>query len=217
MKKLILSVSAAAAALSATPAFAQAAGPMSGLRIEGHAGWDRLSVTSDYVDGPTTVTEEGHEDGIVYGGEIGYDMPLGTTFNLGAYVGVDFSTTDVCEEVFGEDEGCLEAGRSIHVGVRGGFPIGPTSQVFVRGGYTNGRLNLNYEDFEDIIDDFEVGQNLDGFHVGAGVEFGLGGGSYLSGQYLYTSFGEGEFDEEDFTAGAGLSRHQLMAGFGFRF
>jgi opacity protein-like surface antigen len=67
------------------------------------------------------------------------------------------------------------------------------------------------------LDDLEIGQSLDSFHVGAGAEFGVGGGSHLSGQYLYASFGEGEFDEEDFTAGAGLSRHQPMAGFGFRF
>lgn len=209
----------AALALSA-PAFAQDAArdgaTMAGFRIEARAGYDNPRLTVAFDDGVDSFKETDGTDGVVYGGEIGYDVPLGYS-TAGVYAGLDFANTDFCSEVYGQDEACIEAGRNITVGIRGASQVSANALLYVKGGYSNGRLRLSYEDFEDILEDVDASVNVEGFHLGAGGEIGFGSNTYAKLEYVYTDYDGDEFEGSDFTAGADLSRHQIMAGFGVRF
>ena len=125
--------------------------------------------------------------------------------------------TKFCAEVFGEDEGCIKAGRNITVGVRGGLPVGASALIYAKGGYSNGRVKVSYDDFENILEDFSVGENRGGLHIGAGGELAFGTNTYAKPEYVYTDYKSNDFDDGDVAAGADVSRHQVLGGIGFRF
>jgi outer membrane immunogenic protein len=181
----------------ATPAFAQPVGPVagSGLRVEGIVGYDRNRVEGDSANG------------VVYGAGVGYDFAAG-----GAVIGIEGeisdSTSDQCVSGVNRagDTLCGQFGRDLYVGGRVGGRIGPNSLVYAKAGYTNQRIALDYQDgLPGTTGDFTIGSNLDGLRVGAGVELGIGPNSYVKSEYRYSNYEQG-FD-----------RHQVVAGFGFRF
>ncbi|MBN8830396.1 MAG: hypothetical protein J0G94_07140, partial [Sphingomonadales bacterium] len=79
---------AIAALLAATAASSATAQLPSGLRADIHSGWDRLSVHERTDVGTSGATTHQGADGVIYGGEIGYDVPLGA-FSLGVYGGLE--------------------------------------------------------------------------------------------------------------------------------
>ncbi|HKT15978.1 MAG TPA: porin family protein [Allosphingosinicella sp.] len=193
MRKLVLI--AAMTAASATPALAQPAAPFTGPRVEGVVGWDRAGRNG-----------VGNNDGIAYGVGAGYDFQLG-----GAVVGVEGeaadATTDRCAggvSVPG-DELCFKAKRDLYVGARVGGVIGDRTLLYAKGGYTNARFGLDYDDGATGAGNFKSGTNLDGFRVGAGVERGIGRNSFVKAEYRYSNYQQG-FD-----------RHQVVTGVGVRF
>lgn len=208
-------VLAAALAALATPALAQDTGS-TGFRAEVRAGYDNAQLNVDYDDGTDSFDESDGTSGIAYGGEIGFDFDLGGVV-VGPYAGIDFANTDYCSELFGEDELCIEAGRNITAGLRLGAQVSPNALIYAKGGYSNGRVTLAYEDFEGILDNFEESDSLDGFHIGAGAEVGFSGSTYGKLEYVYTNYSSANYQDTDFSAGADLSRHQVLVGFGVRF
>ncbi len=206
---------AGALAALATPAIAQETGT-TGFRAEVRAGYDNAQLNVDYDDGVDSFNESDGANGIAYGAEIGYDFNLGSVV-VGPYAGIDFASTDYCSELFGDDEACIEAGRNITAGLRLGAQVSSNALIYAKGGYSNGRVTLAYEDFEDIIDDFEESESLDGFHIGAGAEIGFSGSTYGKLEYVYTQYDGYDYEDTDFAAGADLSRHQVLVGFGVRF
>jgi outer membrane immunogenic protein len=210
---------ALAAAAFAQPAFAQAssAGAPEGPRVELRAGFDRVRLKASYDDGVDAVSGSGHEDGALYGGEFGYDRLVGPNVTLGAYAGVDFSTTDICSEVFGNDEACLDAGRNITIGARLGTPVSPNIFLYAKGGFSNGRVTATYEDFDAILDSFKAQENRDGFHLGAGAEVRLASNVYGKVEYVYTDYDDFSDELDDVAYGLEPSRHQVLTGVGIRF
>lgn len=193
MRNYILA--AALASIAASPAFAQDAAPFSGLRVEGIVGYDNVDVEGE------------GSDGVTYGAQIGYDVQRGSAvFGIEGEVGE--STVDECVsgvDVTG-DELCATAGRDLYVGGRVGAAVTPTMLVYGKAGYTNARVSLDYEDGTNgTTDDFSIGENLDGVRVGGGVELALGPNSYAKTEYRYSNYEQG------------YDRHQVVAGFGFRF
>lgn len=168
MKKLII----LPLALVAAPA---AAADFSGPRIELHAGWDRLML-------------DGNEDGVTYGGGVGYDVDTGGAL-LGVEANVDFATT---EERFGTID--AEAKRDISALVRVGFKLGEAALVYAKAGYTNLRVEAG-----------AVSDEFDGVRVGAGVEVALSDSTYGKGEYRYSNYE------------AGIERSQVLLGIGVRF
>jgi outer membrane immunogenic protein len=203
----------------AVPATAQdaTADSVSGLRVEGRVGLDINEVSADYDDGVDIFEGSDSQSDLGYGAEIGYDFPVGDRFVVGAYAGVDLSDAEYCSEILGNDVGCIDQGRNITLGVRAGVPFGTNALAYAKGGYSNGRINVSYEDFDDVLDDFDAGDEVDGFHLGAGVEFGLGENLYLKGEYVYTNYNGGGYEDTDIEFNTDLTRHQIMAGVGFRF
>ncbi|WP_445191044.1 outer membrane protein [Sphingomonas sp. Tas61C01] len=203
MRTLILATAAAAAALVANPVLAQdvARAPFTGPRVEGLVGYDNLRDGSDgRSDG---------RDGVVYGAAVGYDVQVG-----GAVLGVEGEITDSSTNVrtsdllVANDSLRLDAGRDLYAGGRLGYAINPRTLAYVKGGYTNARLETRYVSGATSQNDkFD----LEGYRVGAGLELAVSGNAYVKGEYRYSHYGNVEGYDTD------LDRHQLLAGVGVRF
>jgi outer membrane immunogenic protein len=226
-------IAAAVAGLLAAPAHAQ---DLSGFRIEARLGWEQVGTNASLPNPDEDEDEEGDEFLVasdensdpVFGVELGYDAQIGSSFVLGGYLGADLSDADMCAELIEDDLACTSLKRTFTVGARAGVPIGETTLIYVKGGYSNGRFETTYDadvtDNEDdepgVIEEFAGSQ--DGYHLGGGVELGLTQSLYAKLEYVYTDFGSRSHLLEDMEAGdPGLrvshDRHQVVAGVGLRF
>ncbi|HEY0114478.1 MAG TPA: hypothetical protein VGB54_02040, partial [Allosphingosinicella sp.] len=77
------------------------------------------------------------------------------------------------------------------------------------------RLTLTYDDglANQINEDEDVG----GFHLGTGLEVGLGSRIYTRLDYIYTRYDDDRFVEEGTEVVTEMKRHQLLLGVGIRF
>lgn len=233
-KILITTLMATGAAIAATPAQAQEMSPFTGFRLEALAGWDHLrnGSTVDIDDDDVEDVDESI-DGLLYGIGAGFDFDL-----QGFVVGIEAELSDSTGE---EDPGqALNApfafrakvGRDIYVGARAGMLVTPQTLVYVKGGYTNTRIEAAIDDLDPTDPtDFETenDQTIDGYRIGAGVEhllggtetLGFGSGAYVKLEYRYSNYSDLSFDDDFFTppnaVDIDLDRHQVVAGLGVRF
>lgn len=201
MRKLVLATAAVAAGIAALPAAAQTAAPFTGPRVEALAGYDNLQ---DGGDGDS----EGR-DGFLYGGAIGYDVQAG-----GVVLGAEAELTDSTSRArsynafTAGDRFSVNAGRDIYLGGRVGYVISPLAMIYAKAGYTNARIESRYTLGTAEIRDHT---NLDGFRVGAGLEYNITPTTYVKGEYRYSHYGDVDGYDID------LDRHQLLGGVGIRF
>lgn len=201
------------ALLATTAATAQA---QTGLRADVHLGLDRLSAhqrTDVGIDGGTT---RQHENGLIYGGEIGYDLAL-SGFKLGLYGGIEGGTAKRCSEVFAEVESCEEAGRNLMAGVRAGYQVTDRVLVYAKGGYSNGAFKLKLIDHVTPANSLSASENMDGFHVGGGVQVGLFDRVYAKVEYVRTDYKDYAFKEGTATMTGGVDRDNIVFGVGMAF
>lgn len=188
-------VAALLAASATTPALAQdsasGTGRFTGPRVEGLAGWDR-------------VQNNGHDDGALYGIGAGYDIQAG-----GAVFGIEGEAADSSvrqcagSRTVADPRICARAARDLYVGGRVGTVIGDRTLLYAKAGYTDAQVKLTANDGTTRT---TLGKtNLDGYRVGAGVEYALGSNSFVKTEYRYSNYEKG------------FARHQVVAGFGFRF
>ncbi|MBD3762636.1 porin family protein [Sphingomonadaceae bacterium G21617-S1] len=184
-------VAALLAASAAAPALAQDRAPFTGARVEGLAGWDR-------------VQNNGHDDGIQYGLGAGYDFQTGM-----GLVGIEAEAADSSVKqcagasTLASPRLCAKAGRDLYVGGRVGTVVGGRTLLYAKAGYTNAQAKLTSNDGTGQV---TLGKtNLDGVRVGAGAEYAVGPNSFVKTEYRYSNYENG------------FSRHQVVAGFGFRF
>jgi outer membrane immunogenic protein len=187
-------VAALFAASAAAPALAQDASgraPFTGPRVEGLVGWDR-------------VQNNGHKDGVAYGVGAGYDFQAGK-----ALIGIEGEAADSTAKLCAgsrtavDPRVCAKAGRDLYVGGRIGTVVGGRTLLYAKGGYTNAQAKLTSNDGTTQT---TLGKsNLDGYRVGAGAEYAIGANSFVKTEYRYSNYE------------AGFDRHQVVAGFGFRF
>ncbi|HEY0086516.1 MAG TPA: outer membrane beta-barrel protein [Allosphingosinicella sp.] len=194
MRKYI--IAALFAATAASPALAQtadaAATNLGGFRIEGLVGYE------------TTDVEDEGTDGLTYGVGIGFDVQSGrTVFGVEA----EAMESEIDECVTGVpaagDSLCAKAGRDLYVGGRAGMVVGANSLVYAKAGYTNTRLELEYD--PAVGTTTSASDDLDGVRVGGGVQFGLGPNLYAKAEYRYSNYE------------AGFEKHQGLVGVGFKF
>lgn len=204
MRKLAIATTAAVfGAALATPALAQD-GPFAGARIEALGGYDNLQ---DGGDGDS----EGR-DGFTYGARVGYDIQRGNTvFGIEGEVTDSTTNTRSYNEIDAGDRFSVEAGRDLYVGGRLGYVISPQALVYGKAGYTNARVESRYQAATSSEDELVDKADLDGFRLGAGLEYNLSPSAFVKGEYRYSHYGEIEGYDID------LDRHQLMAGLGIRF
>lgn len=204
MRKFAFATAAAAFGVAlATPALAQN-GDFSGPRLEALAGYDNLR---DGGNGDS----EGRE-GFSYGALLGYDIQNGNIV-----YGIDGEITDATtksrsyNEVTAGDRFSVEAGRDLYIGGRLGYVISPAAMIYAKGGYTNARVESRYQPNTGADSELVDKADLDGFRLGAGLEYKLTPTAFVKGEYRYSHYGEIEGYNID------LDRHQLMAGLGIRF
>ncbi|MEZ0244275.1 MAG: outer membrane protein [Sphingomonas sp.] len=156
----ILTATAFALAMAATPAFAQD--------------------TDKAFDGPYVAVVGGAEEagnpstgntGAFAGGVIGYDHQSGNLV-LGIEGEATLSTTERCVAGI-----CNNAGRDLYAGGRVGYVVGGNTMIYAKGGYTNGRLALPMGT-----------QTLDGWRAGGGVETNITGSTFVRAEYRYSGY-----------------------------
>lgn len=203
MRIALITAALAASTALAAPAFAQDNAPFTGPRVEGVVGWDRVD------DGANSGTEA--SDGVVYGGAIGYDFQTG-----GAVIGVEGEITGSSNSqryrgiLAPNDELRVGAGRDLYLGARVGFLAGPNALIYAKGGYTNARLETRYTNGNTTT---TIGENADGWRLGAGVEYALANNIYLKGEYRYSNYNRVDNSNIDID----VDRHQVVGGVGIRF
>ncbi len=174
--------------------------PLTGLRIEAAAGYDRLEAY--YIEDDTKYYDGA--SGIRYGAEIGYDFAVGSLV-AGAYASYAGSSIDRCDDldVFVL---CQRAGNEVAVGGRIGGRIGRVSQAYAKLGYSQLTLNLSAAGtgFEETYR---------GVQFGFGGEYGIGNGAYLKAEVFGSSFGTGKTIYEDLN----FERRSVTVGVGYRF
>lgn len=222
---------AALAAAPAAPAFAQS-GPgsdfaregfddrtregVSGFRIEPRIGYDRIVTELNVETATDTAGVREGKSGVTYGGEAGYDVVVNAGTMLGVYGGIEGSSVEQCLPSDGT-RSCISAGRNLTAGVRAGYLLNPTTVLYIKGGYSNGQIRIGYSDPQFPEDDFRLSDNLNGFHVGAGVQAGLGRNFYGKLEYVYTDYNGYEVSDGSDKASLDFSRHQIVAGLGVHF
>lgn len=207
---------AAAQAQEAPPPAPPAEGVFSGPRVGAILGYDKLQPGSS-EDSDIAGDDEG-ADGLLYGGEIGYDWQRGR-FVFGAEAEIAGSTAKVGNPARANlGFGRVKAGRDLYVGGRIGTTLSPTTLVYAKAGYTNARIDLTASDGTT-----ETGGhfNLDGYRLGLGVERALSPRTYAKIEYRYSNYGDARFEYASGgntnNFGIDTDRHQIAAGVGFRF
>lgn len=233
MKKILMTaLLASGAVIVGGPAHAQELSPFTGLRVEALVGYDKLRNGSDVdIDDEDDDIDESI-DGFLYGIGAGYDFDLGSVV-----VGIEGELTDStgnedADQALNAPFGYrASVGRDLYVGARIGMQATPRTLVYLKGGYTNTKVDAAIDDFDDDDDvDFtaDTDQTVDGYRIGAGVEhllepgmLGFGSSTYVKLEYRYSNYSDLNFDD-DFLPGGDpvdidLDRHQVVAGLGIRF
>lgn len=216
-----LLVAGSALAVS-VPAMAQDAtdGPFTGPRVGVITGWDTSKAGSS-VDNDSNIPNDQSIEGVVYGGEVGYDFNAG-----GVVLGLEAEYTDSTADVEIEDGdfegfgiGNVDTGRDLYVGARAGVLAAEDLLLYAKGGYTNAKYNArNVSGTEELSRDIDT----DGYRVGAGAEYAMSERSFIKIEYRYSNYGEAEIDFEGAAPDTerfdiDTDRHQVVAGIGFRF
>lgn len=222
MKKTVAILAATSVAALSAPAMAQDAtdGTFTGPRVEALVGYDVTKAGSD-VDDDVNDNNDQSIDGVTYGVGVGYDFNAG-----GVVLGLEGEYTDSSANVEfdGNDGeffglGDVNAGRDLYVGARAGVLANPDLLLYVKGGYTNARYNLNSSYNGD---EYRAKIDTDGFRLGAGAEYALNTNTYAKIEYRYSNYSSAELDYEGNAPDVDLGeidtdRHQVMLGFGYRF
>lgn len=220
--KLILLASSILLAASAVPAFAQdTAAPVSadavtfgGPRAEIFGGWDQIGTRAHFDDGVTRMTDKGHKSGGTAGALLGYDMPIGDRFVVGAFGSYALSTARECGAV-AAFTGCLKSGRQIEGGARVGGKVGGKTLLYLKGAYVNGQVRGRFTDGVTTATGYA---NRDGWRAGVGAEYALNQHAYLKVEYDYTRFKSFDATKLGLTdTRLRLDRNQVLGGFGIRF
>ncbi|MET0249759.1 MAG: outer membrane beta-barrel protein [Sphingobium sp.] len=193
------------AAATIAPAIAQEASNFGGAKVGLTVGYDNVSLEYENLDAD--------KDGVLYGVTAGYDMDLGR-----AVIGVELEAADASTKqrytdlLFLGDSAKLAAGRDLYVGARLGLPVSANLLAYVKGGYTNARAKLTYNDGAGLsVSDSDT---LDGWRVGGGLEL-TNATSFARVEYRYSDYGKYKLGGLD--TGISMSRQQVALTGGFRF
>lgn len=217
MRKLMAATLLAGATFAA-PALAQDYNPtFTGPRVEAILGYDHVGAGSDFDN--NNGRDDQSIDGLLYGIGAGYDVNLGS-----AVVGVEGEWTDSTAKSDRYDPtdqfgfGRVSQGRDLYVGARAGILANPATLVYVKGGYTNSKLNVLAGNTNETTD---TSFKLDGWRIGAGVERAINANTFAKVEYRYSNYTDGKLD---FPNGAtserfdiDTDRHQVVASVGWRF
>ena len=193
MTKYLASAAIAALALGASPAAAQTIGAPTGARVEAVVGYDALRVDLEDFG----IDEKLKDNDLLYGVGAGYDFAV----SPGLSAGVDVEYTDSNNKRDfddGEENVEISTGRDLYAGGRVTLPISNTANLYAKAGYTTLKIDGEANGVSDS-------ENLDGYRLGAGAQFGIAGRAYVGGEYRFSNY------EQE------VSRHQFAVTLGTRF
>lgn len=235
---LTASAFVAAMTISAAPAAAQDGEPelFDGFKIEAVTGYDDVGV--DFDD---TLFDGGQnsQSGWTYGIGVGYD------FQTGPWVlGIEGSWTDSTASRDEDFSGVRpanpiagvparpvtthlegKAAADLYVGLRGGYTLSRKALMYVKGGWSFTRVELDGNGFDNgVAFEFDESADIDGLRFGIGGEYMFGENFYAKAEYNYTHYSNGDLDVRGADINAGpifngvdVVRHQFLLGAGFRF
>ncbi|RYY47654.1 MAG: porin family protein [Sphingomonadales bacterium] len=193
----LILASASAFAFTAQAANAQ---DFTGPRVEVTAGYDSTNADDGIAATPNTL------DGARIGGAVGYDIALGETFRVGVEADAGFLVSGDNRYASGAGNYRITTGRDLGVSLRAGAKIGDRTFLFAKGGWANSQYRARVTIVgTTATTTTDVRSNEDGWRIGAGVEHMVTDKIYAKAEYRYTSYGNN------------VSRHQLLAGVGYRF
>ncbi|MBU3077961.1 outer membrane protein [Sphingomonas quercus] len=163
----------------AAPALAQEQGATTsfrGFRVEGNVGLDRFQ------------SEGSHDDGLGYGGTVGWDGMIGDRI----VIGPEFSYWRARQENITPGVGDLgtvthKSFNELNASVRVGALVTPRFLVYAKGGYANSEQRKAFiapPGQSSYYNHFHT----DGYTVGGGGEFSLTDRFYVNAEYRYTNY-----------------------------
>lgn len=196
--KHALSALAFAAAMIASPAFAQDEETFDGAYVGAYVGYDSVSISD--------ATGSGSQGGVAFGGLLGYNFDLG-----GSVIGVEgeigeASTHQTEGDIFLlGDKLSLAANLDVFLSARVGVKASPSTLIYAKGGYASTRMKLSYSDGAGTS--ASESDSLDGFRIGAGIEHKISSLS-LRAEYRYSDYGE--YSYQGVKTGLTAKRHQVV-------
>jgi hypothetical protein len=204
--------------LGAVPAYAQDSEPsearIGGARIEVRAGLERPTL-NDTVDGTAYVAKLG--TGLVYGGEVGYDIQVGRTVTVGPYIGIDGGGADKCESYVpnsgGTGDVCFKGKSNVSGGVRVAF-VSRKTELYLGLGYSSYVMDFSIQErnlANAVTFNYVNNEARGGLDVAMGANFNVGKRTYIG---IGAKIGQfGDFEGTGFT----LQRAQVHVALGARF
>ena len=211
MRKILF----AAFVLGAAPAYAQDSDTrIGGARIEVRSGIERPNL-SDTQNGTTYVDTLG--SGLTYGGELGYDIPVGRNLTVGPYVGIDAGGADKCEsytDVGINGTACFKSNTNITAGVRVAYST-PKTELYLGLGYDSYELDFSIRETAVVggatVFSYDNNGARAGLDVSAGANFTVARNAYIGVGMKVGQFGDFE------NTGFSLQRFQGHVALGLRF
>lgn len=187
--------------IGAEPVLAQDfTGPHAGVQ----GGWEQVDVRNPETD-LGRVTLDRDRQTFAGGLFVGYDRRIAPRIVLGVEGGMDLSADDAVAGASGTGLASIDPEWSIDFTTRAGYLLNPSTLTYVRGGYTNARVETNLTGGGARLWETE---NRSGWLVGAGIErlFPQNISGRLEYRYSDLSEGDGTF-----------GRHRILAGIAYRF
>lgn len=189
------------ALFAGAPAFAQ---DFNGPYVGVQGGWEQTDVRNPETD-LGTLPIDSHNESFTGGVFAGYDQQVAPRVVVGVEGGMDFSADDEVETTTGLGLVSVDPKWSLDLTARAGYLVNPTTLAYVRGGYTNARVDTTLTNASMELSEEE---NRDGWLVGAGVERKLVQNISARLEYRYSDLSEGE---------GNYDRHRVLAGLAYRF
>ena len=189
----------AGVSFAAAPAHAQEHS-FQGPRVELNTGYDSLHANDGVAATPDKL------DALRIGGALGYDVAVGKGVIVGGEAGFGYDVAGSKSYTLGTTATRVTGGYDFDVSLRAGLRVGPSSLIYIKGGYTNSetraKLTIGGTTGLSVT---RVKDHEDGYRVGAGVEQAVGEHVYAKAEYRFSDYGND------------VTRHQLLVGLGYRF
>jgi outer membrane immunogenic protein len=201
--KVGLPIAALAAAVATHAACAQEPEPR-------HPGRDAAAAPGFRVEALAGFDNDGWEQGMLYGGRVGYDFKVARRFLLGVDGEYSDVTTDQEFALSGLAKLTAEDGPEYYVGGRATFVLSSEFRLYGGGGYTRTKEGFFFQSDPNPppFGTVAAGRNsVDGFRFSAGAQILLGRRAFIGAEYRYSNYGDS----------FALDREQVVGSIGFRF
>lgn len=163
---------------------------LSGVRAEARIGYETPTVSDS-----SGIYKIG--SAVSYGGEIGFDLKVGSKVQVGPYAAYEFSSVELCGS-----GACLKEDGNLAVGGRIGVAVSPKVVVYGKVGYARISFSLKSGSYTGT-------DSKDGVQGAIGVDFNINRNVYVMIEANYGDYGQ--------FGSVNLARRQLAGGVGFRF